>query len=137
MNISINLQESVDYAEKINIYNDGEVTVYSADDDGFKKIAQGWKSLVCDAHEMPAYGVSLNEGTLKALNSGLWAEFVFNKCYEHNGMPFEKLLISVAKEYYGFNIIRYTSQRGYDGRCFYYDLVGRNMDDFYDIILKN
>ena len=49
-------------------------------------------------------------------------------------MPFEKLLVQVGKEYYGFNLIRYTSERGYDGRCFYLDLVGKNMNDLYDLL---
>ena len=50
-------------------------------------------------------------------------------------MPFEKLLVEVGKEFYGFNIIRYTSERGYDGRCFYIDLVNKNMSDFYNILM--
>ena len=84
---------------------------------------------------MPAYGVSLDKKTVKAMKNGLWVEFDFGKLTEYNGMPFEKLLVEVGKEFYGFNIIRYTSERGYDGRCFYIDLVNKNMSDFYNILM--
>ena len=76
----------------------------------------------------------MNSETLKVLKSGIWVEFDFGKVYESNGMPYEKLLINVQKSSYGFNLIRYNSQGGYYGRCFYYDLAGNTMDDFYDIL---
>ncbi len=121
--------------EKINIYKDGNATTYIADDKPYEEILTGWNSLLDRSHEMPAYGVSLDKETVKAMKNGLWVEFDFGKLTEYNGMPFEKLLVEVDKEFYGFNIIRYTSERGYDGRCFYIDLVNKNMSDFYNILM--
>lgn len=123
-------------AKEINVYKEGVKTTYSLGSEEYKKILSSFYETIEGSHEMPAYGVSLNRDTVKALQSGLWTEFVFGKKMECNGMPFEKLLISVGKEHYGFNIIRYTTKFGYDGRCFYLDLVGKNMNNFYDILLK-
>lgn len=134
MCISVNLDKACDYANKVNVYDDGKISVYTIGDKPFEEVINGWKCMICGAHDMPAFGVSLNKETVKALNSGLWVEFIYDKQYESNGMPFEKLLVNVQKGFYGFNIIRYNSDSGYDGRCFYYDLVGQNMDSFYDIL---
>lgn len=104
--------------EKINVYNNGSSTTYLVGQKPYEDIMLSWNNLLNGSHEMPAYGVSLNKETLKAMNSGLWVEFDFGKPTEYNGMPFEKLLVEVNKGFYGFNIIRYTKQNGYDGRCF-------------------
>ena len=96
----------------------------------------GFKEMIDGAHEMPAFGVSINNLTMEARSEGLWVEFAFDKTYESNGMPYEKLLIEVRQGYQGFNINRYNSQYGYDGRCFYYDLVNKNMDNFYNILIN-
>ena len=136
MNIATELCDVFDNAEKINVYNEGNITVYNSGDSSFNKILVGWKAMIENAHEMPAFGVSLDRETRKAMNGGEWVEFVFGKTYESNGMPYEKLLVNVNKSWQGFNLIRYNSKGGYDGRCFYYDLVGKNMADFCDILLN-
>ena len=92
--------------------------------------------MIFGAHEMPAYGVSLNDETTKAMKSGVWAEFSFGRELSSGGMPYEKLLINVEPEWTGFNLIRYTAKHGYDGRCFYYDLVSKDMSSFYDCLTK-
>ena len=134
MCINVELYESFDNAENINVYNNGEMNVYGAGTEEFDNVLTGWKIMTDGARDMPAFGVSLNSETLKVLKSGIWVEFYFGKVYESNGMPYEKLLINVQKSSYGFNLIRYNSQGGYYGRCFYYDLAGNTMDDFYDIL---
>ncbi|MDE7329774.1 MAG: hypothetical protein K2N30_01580 [Clostridia bacterium] len=123
-------------AEQIIVYNEGEEKSYQRGSEPYACIAECWYTMIKGAHDMPAYGVSLNRETVKALNSGLWVEFDFGKEMQANGMPFEKLLINVQKDFYGFNLIRYTSQRGYDGRCFYFDLVGKNMSNLYDLLIN-
>lgn len=122
--------------EKINIYDEGSKTTYLAGEKPFEEIILSWNVLLQGSHEMPAFGVSLNEMTVKAMKSGLWVEFDFGKQTEYNEMPFEKLLVEVKENSYGFNIIRYTKQYGYDGRCFYIDLVNKDMSHFYDVIVK-
>lgn len=136
MCISVELDDAVDYSDRINIYNEGVITSYQSGSAPYDKIKCEWKELINGAHIMPAYGVSLNHETLKALESGLWVEFLFDCIYESNGMPYEKLLINVEKNFQGFNIIRYSTEYGYDGRCFYYDLVNKNMSNFYEILIN-
>ena len=123
-------------AENINVYNDGVKVTYSAGGEDYKKILDCWNNAIEGSHQMPAFGVSLDRQTKEALNSGLWVEFCFAHQMQRSDMPFEKLLVNVNKGTYGFNIIRYTSKCGYDGRCYYLDLVGKNLDGFYDLLLN-
>ena len=128
--------EVFDEAEIINVYIGGVKTAYSAGEEEYKKILASWNEMIDGAHDMPAYGVSLDNLTRKEMKSGLWVEFDFGKVLDCNEMPFEKLLIKVEKDYYGFNLIRYNTNYGYDGRCFYLDLNGKNMGNFYDLLLN-
>ena len=91
--------------------------------------------MIDGAHQMPAFGVSINEYTVQEMKKGKWLEFVFPEQTECDGMPFERLLINVQKEGYGFNLIRYNAEQGYDGRCFYLDLVNKNTGNLYNILL--
>lgn len=136
MCISVELDQAFYNAESVNVYNEGELCSFDKEKEQYKKILDGFLSLIEGAHEMPAYGVSLNRETLRELENGLWLEFVFNEQYQSNGLPFEKLLINVQSSFYGFNIIRYNNQCGYDGRCFYYDLVSKDMSSLYDLLLN-
>ena len=86
------------------------------------------------SHEMPAFGVSLHNETLSAMNDGVWVELKYNKTYTHNDMPFDALLISVKPEDSGFNIIRNQNGR-YEGRCFYISLES-NMQSLYEYLTK-
>lgn len=128
------IYEAFDYTEQINVYSDGVKTRYSAGDDGYNKILAGWNKMIEGAHQMPALGVSINKLTLQEMQKNLWVEFAFSKQYECCGMSFEKLLVAVNKDYYGFNLIRYNTEYGYEGRCYYIDLVGKNMSEFYELL---
>lgn len=130
------IHEVFDSAEAVNVYSDGIKTVYLAGKEEYNKILASWNKMIVGAHDMPAFGVSLDSYTKKEIKKGLWVEFSFEKVLECNGMPFEKLLVSVAKDSQGFNLIRYNTDYGYDGRCFYLDLVGKNMSNFYDLLLN-
>lgn len=136
MVIEMELNNIVASSESINVYNNGEVTVYRQNEEPYNQIVEGWMSLCKNAHEMPAFGVSLNNETIEARNVGLWVEFDFSKQYTHSNMTFEKLLVKVEKEWQGFNIFRYNENSGYAGRCYFFDLVGKNMSQFYDILVN-
>lgn len=131
-----NIYSVYDRAENINVYNGGEKSVYSAGGKEYGKILACWNKMIDGAHDMPAFGVSIDRYTREELKKGLWVEFDFGKVISCNGMPFERLLIQVEKSFQGFNLIRYDAVHGYDGRCFYFDLVGKNMDDLYDLLLN-
>lgn len=137
MGIAIELKDVFDKADKINLLNDGEQTCYYVGEERYAEILIGFKEMIENARQMPAFGVSLNNETLKVVKSGVWVEFDFGKAYESNGMPYEKLLINVNKSWQAFNLIRYNSSCGYEGRCFHYALVDNDMSNFYDILLKN
>lgn len=132
--ICIELENAFEKAENINVYNDGKVVTYSAQTDEYKSILKAWNEMLDGAHLMPAFGVSLNRETVKAMKEGLWVEFDFNKIYESGGMPYKKLLVAVKRGDNGFNLIRYMQEYGYDGRCFYYDLVNKDMSGLYDLL---
>ncbi len=133
--MEIQLDKITDYAQKINVIKDGVTTAYVVGESKFKEICAQWNQMLVGAHRMPAYGVSLNRETVKAVKSGVWAEFVFDKKLSADGMPFERLLVNVRPEWSGFNIVRYTSEYGYDGRCFYYDLA-KDMSGFYNCLVN-
>ena len=134
MVIEMELKDIAALAESINVYNNGEITIYCQNEEPYNQIVEGWTVLCENAHEMPAFGVSLNNETIEARSVGLWVEFVFDEPKSHNNMTFEKLLIKVEKEWHGFNIIRYNEKNGYVGRCYFIDLVGKNMSQFNDIL---
>lgn len=134
MSITVELYEAFDYSDVINVYDEGSVVSYGKGEDRFEEILSGFKTLIDGAHDMPAFGVSINSLTTKEMQKGLWVEFGFDQQYRSNGMPYEKLLVNVQKSFAGFNIVRYNADSGYDGRCFYYNLVNKDMSDFYNIL---
>ena len=136
MVMEIELEKLTDYAQSVNVIVDGKTEAYAVGTQQFNKICAAWNNMLVGAHEMPAFGVSLNSYTVEEMKSGVWAEFAFGKQLSANGMPFERLLINAQPDSSGFNIIRYTAKHGYDGRCFYYDLVGTTMSQFYDCLLN-
>ena len=73
---------------------------------------------------MPAFGVSLNDETIQAKQTGVWIELFYETTCLNNEMPFDSLLIQVEPENTGFNVIRKYDDK-YDGRCFYIDLKGQ------------
>ncbi len=130
------IYEAFDYSEKIVVYNDNKTCTYNPSQTKYNEIMELWNKMLDGSHPMPALGVSINDYSLRVREQGLWVEFVFDEAVECYGMPFEKLLINVNKDFYGFNLIRYTNEHGYDGRCYYIDLVGKNMNEFYDYLLN-
>lgn len=132
----LELNEIIASSESINVYNDGKVSVYRQNETPYNEIVEGWTSLCANAREMPAFGVSLNNETIEARKAGLWVEFAFDKQHTHSSMTFEKLLVKVERQWQGFNIVRYSSANGYSGRCYFFDLAGDNMSQFYDILVN-
>ena len=130
------LQQIFSQAEEINIYRDGAKETCVAGDEKFEEIMAAWNVMTASSVTMPAFGVSLNEHTAKAVLEGVWAEFCFAGRLESEGMPFERLLIEAKPEYCGFNVNRYLPEYGYQGRCFYIDLRGGTMHNFYDTLVK-
>ncbi len=127
------IQQVIDEATQIEIYNNGSQVTLLPAQMGFKLVINGFKNMVEWARQMPAFGVSLDSDTRAAMGSGTWVEFVFDSQLYFAEMPFQKLLLKVIPEYTGFNIVRYNAKNGYAGRCYYFDLNG-DMSSFYNIV---
>lgn len=122
--------EAFDLSNEIAVYRDGNKQIFSDDSKEFKSILAAWNEMIEHSYQMPAFGVSLDGETRKAVLCGNWIEFGFREVFYCNEMPFEKLLVQVVDDFEGFNLIRYNSAYGYDGRCYYINLNHRNMRKF-------
>ena len=100
----------------------------------YQNILNQFMDMIKDSHQMPAFGVSLDNETKSAIKNGLWIKFCFDFIGYNSQMPFEELLINVNKDFSGFNIIRGNNGL-YEGRCFYINLVG-DMNNLYDYLIE-
>ena len=130
----MNLNQTINTATSITVYKDNSHINFVNGSGEYEKIISAWNELTCDAIQMPAYGVSINDMTVEEKKRGLWVEFNFSSSCTVNELPFEKLLVKVEEEYCGFNLIRYTSPQGYFGRCFYLQLADKTMKPFSEIL---
>lgn len=128
------LSDCFTYSKEIILYDDGNATTFQKGDDKYESILSSLLSITEGAHEMPAFGVSLDKETRKVLNDGFWIELVYDSEKTYNEFPFETLLINVHKEHQGFNIIRKVNGK-YDGRCFYLDLSS-DMSDLFETLTE-
>ena len=78
-----------DKAQTVNVYNESVKSEYVYGSAEYRKIMDCWNETVKGAHDMPAFGVSINNLTVKEMQKGVWLEFDFKKQLEHNGMPYE------------------------------------------------
>lgn len=113
-------------SDKITIYRDGKPVDFENSSPEYEKILGAFQDTIFDAYEMPAFGVSLHDETMKARANGVWLEFHFPEEQEHNSMPFSTMLIQIAPNDCGFNLIRQHDGR-YEGRCFYLNLIDKDM----------
>ena len=114
-------------AASISVYTEGSKAEYPRGSARYDALADAWKKMTEKAVRMPAFGVSIDKLTREELKKGTWMEFCFDKEQACAGMPFERLLLKVCPDYMGFNAVRCV-QGKYEGRCFYVDLRGGNME---------
>lgn len=124
-----NLTESFYVSNKVIVSKEGSDYVFEKGNDKYEYIIKSLQKLTENSHEMPAYGVSLDEETRKERQNGLWIELVFDSPCKHEGMDFDSLLIEVKPEYHGFNLIRKVNGK-YEGRCFFISL-DKSTNQFY------
>lgn len=127
-----NLTNVISASSSVVVYHDGNVFKPQKSDK--QQIMLEFNKLISQGHEMPAFGVALDEETRNRKQQGVFVEFCFNEIMEYNQMPFCRLLVEVNPEFNGFNIIRYNDAK-YEGRCFYVSLGENTMQNFYDFIL--
>ena len=121
-------------AKSITVSKNDEEFAYLKGDDKFEELLSSINQVAKGAHDMPAYGVSLDNDTKSAKQKGMWIELQFDKTQTFNEMPFDALLFEVNEKYEGINIIR-KNNKTYDGRCFYLNLKS-NMKNLAENIKK-
>ena len=99
-----------------------------------ESVVKNFEDMAEDAYFSPAFGVSIDNLTRADKKTGVWVEFNFDGTHEFAGMPYEKLLINIQPNFYGFNIIRFNNNK-YDGRCYYLNLA-KTSDDFYNYLIS-
>ena len=121
-------------ASSMTISHNDKKCLFFKGDDKFELVFNELKATTQNAHDMPAFGVSIHNDTIDAKESSTWIELNFDSPQEFNEMPFESLLFEIKPEDQGFNLIRKVNGK-YDGRCFYLNL-NSNMKNLYDVLIK-
>lgn len=128
------IYEAINDCYEIEVIVDNNINRFDSNSDEYSKILNELNNMLEDSHEMPAFGVSLDNETKEAKKTGLWIELNYLTINTHNEMPFDSLLIEVQKDWSGFNI--YRGNKGvYEGRCFYIDLTDNNMNNLYELLI--
>ncbi|MDE6549891.1 MAG: hypothetical protein K2M44_00080 [Clostridia bacterium] len=124
-------------ADNIEIMSEGKVAAsYDKGSDKYNELVKAIASMNEGGYEMPAFGVSIHNLTIKELLKGSWLVFNYAGAQSHNGMPFDRLLLQIHPDDCGYNVIR-GNDGIYDGRCFYYNLNKGNMSALYNLISTN
>ncbi len=111
----------LDFVENYTIHLNGKIKKIDKNNKDFQDLTQNLENLFLNARVMPAFGVSLHDDTLLALETDTWLEINFENEQKINDLPFSSLLIKL-EESYGTNLIRKYNNR-YDGRCIYLDFM--------------
>ncbi len=118
--------------DSITIFKDGKEKTFPNTSSEFDDLLTKFMDMIYDSYEMPAFGVSIHEHTMQALQSGFWIKFNFKEQMRHNDMPFDALLVNIMPNDKGFNLIREVDGK-YEGRCFYLNLEN-DMQSLYDLV---
>ena len=121
-------------AAGVEVIFEGAASAFDAQSEQFAAVIGALEKINADGYEMPALGVSVDSLTKNEMKKGVWLRFVFSRTREHNGMPFDALLIKIEPNFHGYNIER---QNGgvYGGRCFYFNLNSGDMSLLYDTLI--
>ena len=107
--------------ESFNIYKNGTKQKINKNNKNFELITEKLAEIFSQARIMPAFGVSLHNDTIQALQNNIWLEINFNTEQTLNDLPFSSLLFKLEKTY-GINLIR-KYNNSYSGRCIYLDFM--------------
>lgn len=133
--ISADIYDTLNDCKTIETHVNGETLTHNSNSAEFDEILSQMDIMLTGSHEMPAFGVSLDNETKDAMKKGVWLKLIYDKTFVHNEMPFDSLLIQIEKDWTGFNI--YRGNNGiYEGRCFYIDIVDSDMSELYEVIIS-
>lgn len=129
------IYEAIIGCEKVEVIIDNKTTHIDNDSDEYTQIFSELDNMLKNSHEMPAFGVSLDNEVKEATKNGVWLKLIYSSTITYNDMTFDTLLIEVQKEWGGFNIHRGNNEV-YEGRCYYISLEN-NMNKLYDCLINN
>ena len=112
------MYNTLEHLESIELIQNG--TSHKLNQQEFQQTFARLQDLFGEARVMPAFGVSIHEDTLNAMQDGEWLKLNYNAEMDKEGLLFTSLLFRL-EECQGFNLIRLYGER-YDGRCIYLDL---------------
>ena len=131
----IDIISALPFSSEIVLSYNSSQTNYTYETKEYNEILHSFISMAQGGHQMPAFGVAINEEVETEKQQGMFVEFIFNTTQLFNDMPFDALLVQVEPDWSGFNLIRKTEGK-YQGRCFYYNLQqDKNMQPLYETIL--
>ena len=119
--------------DSVEIFTEGKVEFIDNKNLKLNIIKDKIYNLFIDARIMPAFGVSLHNEALNAMQQDCWIKLNFNNLQYKNGLPFSSLLLKIEK-CYGTNLIRLYNNK-YEGRCIYLDFMEQK--DLFDLIKFN
>ena len=117
-NYFMTMYNTLEHLESIELIQNG--TSHKLSQQEFQQTFARLQDLFGEARVMPAFGVSIHEDTLNAMQDGDWLKLNYNAEMDKEGLLFTSLLFRL-EECQGFNLIRLYGER-YDGRCIYLDL---------------
>ena len=112
------MYNTLEHLESIELIQNGKIHKLSQQE--FQQTFARLQDLFGEARVMPAFGVSIHEETVNAIQDGEWLKLNYNAEMDKEGLLFTSLLFRL-EECQGFNLIRLYGER-YDGRCIYLDL---------------
>ena len=117
-NYFMTMYNTLEHLESIELIQNGKIHKLSQQE--FQQTFARLQDLFSEARVMPAFGVSIHEETVNAMQDGEWLKLNYNAEMDKEGLLFTSLLFRL-EECQGFNLIRLYGER-YDGRCIYLDL---------------
>ena len=117
-NYFMTMYNTLEHLESIELIQNGKIHKLSQQE--FQQTFARLQDLFGEARVMPAFGVSIHEETVNAMQDGEWLKLNYNAEMDKEGLLFTSLLFRL-EECQGFNLIRLYGER-YDGRCIYLDL---------------
>ena len=117
-NYFMTMYNTLEHLESIELIQNG--TSHKLNQQEFQQTFARLQDLFGEARVMPAFGVSIHEETVNAMQNGEWLKLNYNAEMDKEGLLFTSLLFRL-EECQGFNLIRLYGER-YDGRCIYLDL---------------
>ncbi|MBQ4535910.1 MAG: hypothetical protein IJA22_03670 [Clostridia bacterium] len=117
-NYFMTMYNTLEHLESIELIQNGKIHKLSQQE--FQQTFARLQDLFGEARVMPAFGVSIHEETVNAIQDGEWLKLNYNAEMDKEGLLFTSLLFRL-EECQGFNLIRLYGER-YDGRCIYLDL---------------